>query len=301
VTGGVDLERQRQWGTTLDTARHNGAVYVQALLGSGTPFSAVLGGRVDDNQQFGRHATGRLGLSWRLDAHTYAHVSVGTGFKEPSFFENFASGFARGNPHLEPEQSTSWEARVFRMTAQGRVAVSASYFDQRFRNLIQYSAAPVGADSVNYVNVSDASARGLELWTHVFATNVVFLDANYTVLRTRDRATGARLQRRPSYTASAHVGVRLVPDGSLDVRARFTGPRDDQDFATFPATPVTLPAYTVVDLSLTNRVWSSRRGQTGLRLIGRIENLFNARYEEVTRFRTPGRTLLVGGEVTLGR
>jgi len=41
-------------------------------------------------------------------------VSVGRGFKEPTFFENFARGFVVGNPHLKPERSLSWEVGVER-------------------------------------------------------------------------------------------------------------------------------------------------------------------------------------------
>jgi vitamin B12 transporter len=300
VTGGVDIERQRQWGTTLDTARHNAAVYVQARVGSGRPVSITIGGRVDDNQQFGRHATGRIGLAWRPDVLTRAHVSAGTGFKEPSFFENFASGFARGNPGLKPEQSTSWEVGVSRITANGRVLVSATYFDQRFRDLIQYSPVPVGADSVNYVNVDDATARGLEVGTTIAVTSIVSVGGDYALLHSRDRATGARLQRRPGYTASARVGIRFAPGGRFDVTARFTGSRADQDFATFPVTAVTLPGYTVVDASAEYRIPMARRGFPGLTVRGQIANLLDARYEEVRHFRTPRRALFLGARLDVG-
>lgn len=298
-SGGVELERQRQWGTTLDTARHNSSAYAQALVGAGRSLSLTFGGRLDDNQQFGRHATGRAGLAWRADSRTRAHVAAGTGFKEPSFFENFASGFARGNPALRPEQSTSWEVGLSRMSLNGRLAVSATYFDQRFRDLIQYSSAPVGPDSVNYVNVNDATARGAELWASVWISDYLSIAANYTLLHSRDQATGQRLQRRPGHTASVRMGGRFSPRGSFDVTARLTGTRDDQDFSTFPATPVTLAAYTVVDASVDFRVLWPHGGLPGLRLTGRAANLFDARYEEVVGFRSPRRTLLIGGEVSL--
>src|SRR2546427_7829251 len=41
---------------------------------------------------------------------TRAIASIGTGFKEPNFFENYATGFGRGNPDLQPEHSFTWEA-----------------------------------------------------------------------------------------------------------------------------------------------------------------------------------------------
>ena len=36
-------------------------------------------------------------------------ASAGTGIKEPTFFENYATGFTIGNPDLAPERSSSWE------------------------------------------------------------------------------------------------------------------------------------------------------------------------------------------------
>ncbi len=300
LSGGIELERQRQDGTTLDTARHNNSAYVQALVGAGRSLSLTFGGRVDENQQFGRHATGRAGLAASLGGLTLARVSIGTGFKEPSFFENFASGFVVGNPDLRPEQSTSWEAGVSRTSLDGRRIVSITYFDQRFRNLIQYSPVPMGADSVNYVNVGSAVARGVELWAYVPVVGRITLSANYTLLQTRDPATGQRLQRRPNHTAGVRVAGHYAREGIIDVTARFTGTRDDQDFSTFPATPVVLPAYTVVDASLQYQVrWPNR--MPGIRLTGRVANLFDARYEEVIRFRSPRRTIQVGGEVRVGR
>ena len=40
------------------------------------------------------------------------HASLGTAFKEPTFYENFATAYSRGNPDLEPEQANSRDAGV---------------------------------------------------------------------------------------------------------------------------------------------------------------------------------------------
>ncbi len=294
LTTGIELERQRQGGTTLDTARHNAALYAQALMGVGRSLSLTMGARVDDNQQFGRHATGRVGAAWRLDGATRLRASAGSGFKEPSFFENFAGGFARGNPRLRPERSTSWEVGAERTTLRGRLVLSATYFDQRFRDLIQYSPVPVGSDSVNYVNTGDATARGIELWSNVSLGAGMSIEANYTVLRSRDLATGQRLLRRPAHAAAVRLQRLVARRGAVTLAARYTGARDDQDFAAFPAMPVTLPAHTVVDASAEYRVISAHAGRPGLLLSGRITNLFDARYQEVTHFRSPRRGLFLG-------
>lgn len=127
------------------------------------------------------------------------------------------------------------------------------------------------------------------------------LDAAYTYLRSRDAGTGERLLRRPTHSGSMQLSGPVAGRGEFAVTARHTGDRVDQDFSTFPAGLVTLPSYTVVDASVELRL-SSRRGPwPGLELTGRVENLFNAPYEEVLHFPAPRRTLLLGGELTLGR
>jgi len=121
-TGGAEFEDQRQRGRSefaasygtfpdsMDVGRWNAGYYGQALFGTSGPLAVTLGARFDRNSQFDTHATGRAGVSYRLDGRTRLRAVVGTGFKEPTFFENFARGLVHGNPALKPEQST-WSTR----------------------------------------------------------------------------------------------------------------------------------------------------------------------------------------------
>src|SRR5690606_6167588 len=122
-----------------DEERANTGVYVQLHGSPIRSLSLTLGGRIDDNDAFGTFSTGRAALSW-LPAHGLrVHAAFGTAFKEPTFFENFATGFARGNPDLEPEHARSGEAGVEVTALKGLLSLGATWFDQRFRNLIQYT------------------------------------------------------------------------------------------------------------------------------------------------------------------
>jgi len=142
VISGVEYEDERQRGTSefsasfgtfpdsIGVQRHNAGYFTQAMIARGQA-ALMLGGRLDDNSQFGTHATYRTGLVYRLPAAVRVRASVGTGFKEPTFFENFAHGFVTGNPALDPERSRSWELGM------ERGAVALTYFNQRFRDLIE--------------------------------------------------------------------------------------------------------------------------------------------------------------------
>jgi len=302
LTVGTAFEREAMQGTTLAAARsrNGGAVYLQLATVRERAANFTVGARLDDNERFGTYATYRAGLSLRFDERARAIVSVGTGFKEPSLYQNFATGFVRGNPALAPEHSFSWEAGLEYTIPRSRVTTRATYFDQRFRDLIQYSDTTIGPDSVNYVNVADASARGVELVVQAALGARLSLDATYTYLASRDFATNERLQRRPSNVGSLRLGYAIAARGSASLAAVFTGDRDDYDYATYPASRVTLPPHTRVDLAGTYDLVRGHGGAPGLALDARIENLLDARYQDVKNFPARGRTLLFGGRLAFG-
>ena len=62
----------------------------------------------------------------------------------------------------------------------------------------------------------------------------------------------------------------------------------DTDFSAFPARTVAMKAYSLVNLA------GALKLNGTLELYGRIENLANARYEEVYGFNTPGRAAYAG-------
>ena len=303
VTVGGAFEREAMSGTTLDSARsrNDGAAYLQVVTAPERAVSVAVGARLEDNQRFGTYVTHRTGVAVRIVQGMRAIASVGTGFKEPSFYETFATGFVRGNPDLAPEHSLNWEAGL-EYTGRGRtLTLRATYFHQRFRDLIQYSGAPLGRDSVNYSNVADAAARGVELGVQGALRGGLSLDAGYTYLDSRDFATSLRLQRRPAHSASLGLGYGLGARGTASLVAVFTGDRDDYDYSTFPAPRVTLPPHTRVDGSGSYQLVRARGTLPAVGFTARIENLLGARYEDVKNFPARGRTLLVGGRLDWGR
>jgi len=300
VTIGAEYAHESQSGSSLDTTRRNSALFAQVLTGTTGPLSFTFGARIDDNQQFGTHGTGRAGMVWRLDERTRARAAAGTGFKEPTLLENFGtSSFARGNPDLQPEQSASWEVGLEHTPPGDRVTVAVTYFHERFRELVQYSGAPVGPDSVNFYNVPGARVQGIEIGIQGTIGAVLSVDVSYAYLESRDSA-GQRLQRRPTNAGSLRLGYTLRGRGSLALATVFTGDRDDYDYAPYPAVRVTLPPHTRVDWNGSYALSRGRGVWPGLTLNALVENLFDAKYQDIRNFPARGRTLLFGGAVNVG-
>ena len=279
--------------------RANGAVYGQWISEHGR-LSLTAGARYDDNDTFGSFRTARAGVSLRAWQGGIVRATIGTAFKAPTFFESFNTAFSTGNADLDPERSRSWEAGVAHTTTSGRLTLSATWFDQRFRDMIQF--AFIDPQQPNYFNVAAASARGLELETSARFTARARVGGNVTLLRTRvddaglqagESATfveGNRLLRRPSTLAGATFSYDLPSSASMTLGMVYTGSRDDRDFATFPATPVELPAWTRVDVSFTKGFNLGARFE----LMARLENALGADYEEVVNYPAAGRSLTIG-------
>jgi len=304
VIGGIEYEDQRQRGTSEFSAsfgtfpdsiraqRYNTGYFTQAIIPMGRT-AVTLGSRLDDNSQFGTHATYRAGAVYRLD-QVRLRASVGTGYKEPNFFENFAHGFVKGNPNLKAERSLSWEVGI------ERGAVAVTYFNQRFRELIEYSPTPVGPDSVNYFNVGAAIATGIETSVNTNVGNHVVVSLNYTYLHTRVEQSGSAnpngsfvpgkpLLRRPVHTLAPELAATVGTRGRLILGARWVGKRDD-----IGAQRVTLSPYTRVNVSGEYTLGS-------VVLSGSLENAFNDQAQEINGFRPRGRVVMLGGRISVGR
>lgn len=309
VTIGGELVREAQRGNDssnfsfernrFNADRRNSAVYWQLLSEHGR-LSMTAGTRYDENDTFGSFRTARAGISLQAWRGGTLRATAGTAFKAPTFFESFTTAFSTGNAELDPERSRSWEAGVRHSSPDGRITLGATWFDQRFRDLIQY--AFVSAELPNYFNVAAATARGLELESSGAITARLRLLGSLTLLRTRvddaglqsgESATfvaGNRLLRRPSTLASGMVSADLPGRATADITATYTGSRDDRDFSTFPATPVVLPSWTRVDLGVTKTVDLGARLDVRLRL----ENVLGADYEEIVNYPAAGRSLTIG-------
>lgn len=325
LTAGVGLEHEHDRSTNvcvgqfgdcsspaIDTARTSRSVYGQALVPLGPGVDLTAGARLDHSSRFGDIVTYRGGVVLRLGAATRLRATLGTGFKEPTFLENFSTGFVVGNPNLKGERTTSEEVGIEHSLFGDRVTASATAFLQRFHDLIDYLGVPPTPAGPNYFNIAAADANGVETRLTAHPVGPVTASLSYTFLRTRvtrsgfDSSAGAQfaagqpLIRRPAHAARLDLEWAPSVRGSGVVSVTYVGHREDQDFNSFPAPRVRLPAYTRVDVALRAQPW--REGPIpGVTLTARVQNAFNGWYAEVVHFAAPRRTLLVGAELAVGR
>ena len=324
ATGGWELEEERQrsftesqsqFGTSRGRSEHarlNKAYYVH-VTGERSRIAVNLGQRLEDNERFGTFATWQIGASWLASERigTRLRASAGTSLKEPTFFENFATGFAKGNENLEPERSRSWELGIDQGLFGGDARFRATWFEQSFEDLIQFTFATAAPTDPNFFNVAAASSRGLEV--EVDGVLGSFRgSASWTRLDTEvtnsgfDEGPGATfvggesLLRRPKHTFNARVAADAGSRAQLFADVSVVGMRADRDFTQFPAAPVQLARYSNLAVGGSVEVVAAGVGGPGFVLELRAENVLNRDWEEVFGFRAPGRAMYVKGILSFG-
>ena len=288
----------------LSKGRDNRGWYAQEQLSFFNRLHLTAGARYEDNSEFGNEFVPRGSVAYELTkTGTTFRGAAGKGFKAPTFTEQFAQGFATGNPDLDPEKSYSWEVGVDQALWKNKLVLGATYFYQKFDDLITYINRP--DPDPDFENIQEAKSQGVELMALCKPGYGFTLGGNYTYLDTEvtdDGGAGGasspfeegkQLLRRPKNTASGYInwawkGFQIRFDGL------YVGERDDLDFRTFPANRVTLDEYFTVDLAASYTFKLNDRFIKDLKIFGKVQNLFDEHYEEAFGFSPPDPSFRVG-------
>ncbi|MCG8441009.1 MAG: TonB-dependent receptor [Caulobacterales bacterium] len=228
------------------------------------------GARRDDHERFGAETTGRVAAAFNPTEALTLRASWGQGFKAPTIFQTtfFCCGAAGPNADLQSESSSAFDIGVELRAPGGRGVVGATYFDQDTDNLITFSFLAGG-----YENIAEARSRGVEVFARYELTDWLSVSADYAWIDAEDGG-GERLIRVPVH--SGDVTATLDPAGPISgaILVRHNGAEEDLAGQ--------VDAWTRVDL--TGRYALSER----LELFARVENLFDADYQQILGYGTPG-------------
>jgi len=268
---------------TFDRVVDNKAVYLNhklKLLNSNLIINAGL--RHDDHETFGSETTYRVGTVYNITpASLKIRASYGTGFRAPTLNELYYkdSWGSSGNPDLEPEKSYSWEIGIERELVKDNASVSIAYFDQRYRNLIEWIESPPGSWQYTPQNVSKAEVKGIEVGASVRVLENLKMNSAYTYLDTEDKDTGDRLTRRPIDKFNLSAEYSHGPMTTLLVYTYVGKARDRNKH---------LGSYSLLNLS------GSYKLTEQCELFARIDNLLDEDYETAGGYNSPGFSVFGG-------
>jgi outer membrane cobalamin receptor len=247
--------------------------------------------------------TPRLSGSWLLRPvtgrgdWTRLRGSAGLGIRPPDAFEIAFTN----NPGLKPERTRSVEAGIEQSLVKGRVLLDATFFYNRYDDLI-VTVGPLLTTVSQYQsdNISNARTRGLEASASARSSLGFSGTVAYTYLDSEVLAIDRLGVAPPPFT----VGDPLIrrPRHQGFVQARWQGKRADAFFTigtrgrtldvdpTYGAFGGLYPARGYTTLGA-GGAWHATRA---LEVFGRVTNLLDARYEEVLGFPAPPRSFGVG-------
>jgi vitamin B12 transporter len=238
----------------------------------------TVGGRRDAIREGETFDTWRTTAAYRfIETGTTLRASAGTGGKAPTLFQRFDPTI--GTPDLQPETSFGWDAGVDQRLFGGRAQLSLTYFNNRFRDLIDYDLV-----RRRFFNIARASTSGVEVAaTITLVPELATVRAAYTYLDAHDDVTGLDLARRPRN--SARVSLELRPTDRLTIEPILL--LVSERFSSLGETNQ-LGAYARIDLRADYRLddtWT---------VFARGENLGNARIEDPLGYGTTGPAGYVG-------
>lgn len=273
------------------------SVYGQVAVTPIAGLTGTAGVRHDDHNIFGGATTfSGSGVYSPNGGATAFRTSYSEGFKAPTLYQ-LQSEY--GNTRLDPERSHGWDAGVTQRALGGAVEASATYFRRTSFDLITFVSctAPLTGICTNrangtYDNIARARAQGVELSLLLRPVEALTFSAAYTYLDATNRSTGTAdfgrdLARRPDSSVTVNADYRW-PFG-LATGATITAVGDSFDNA---SNARRLDGYVVTDVRA-----SFPLGQH-LEVYGRVENVFDARYQTIYQYGQPGRGAFGGIRLT---
>lgn len=260
--------------------------------------TVTAGLRQDDHSAFGDATVGQASVAYAFNNKaTVLRASWGQGFKAPTLYQLHSE---YGNTSLDAEESESFDLGIQHTLLDDALTLSVAYFDRETTNQIDFfscpfaSAAPLCFDAGGvrrfgyYANTASTEANGVELQGSARIGERLTIEANYTWTDAENTASGAvnrgkRLVRRPEDTAFLNVAYAWPADLTTAVSVRYVGESFED-----AANTQRLKSYTLVDLRAVYPV------NDGMEVYGRVENLFDERYETARNYGSVGRTAAVG-------
>ena len=267
------------FGTAFDEDTTVNAIFVQDNYRAGK-LAAVIGGRYTDHETAGEYGTWNVELGYDLSPVLRFIVANNSGFRAPDSTDRFGFG---GNPNLKPELSNNTELALVYHPAPGR-RLRLGVFRNNIDDLISYD---VGLSQNN--NISRTRIDGIELSYQAEMGRMRF-NLEAVAQDPMNEVNHTQLLRRARHSISMSLGYR-ADRYSFGGDLVHTGKRPDIDGITF--------ASTIVEASTVLNLHASARMTPKLTLRARVDNASNQKYELVSAYRTPGRTLFLGFDYRL--
>lgn len=219
---------------------------------------------------------------------TRIHVSHSHLIRFPTLRDLFEPG--RANPNLKPELTDNYEAGIRHEFSQFPASLGVTVFRIDAEDFIETDSNGIAQ------NVEEDRFEGVEITGETSPLENLNLRAAYTFLESRNLSTGVTnrdLQNRPQHQLSVETDYQFPWDMHLYLAWLHIEGNIDLSRTT-PVVSQKTGNYDVFDLKVEKTFGN-------ISVYGRALNLLDEDYVESAGFPAPGRTVLVGGELSFGK
>lgn len=233
--------------------------------------------REDHHSAFGEHVTGSVGGAYDLSNQWRVRASWGTSFRAPTLYQRFS---VYGQSGLQPETARTSELGL--QYHAGSTHWGVTVYDSHVRDLINYDAPGVCASTRGcYRNVGQATLQGVELSGAVTLASVRWT-GSLSVDDPRNTQTDKLLARRARQHGSLRAETALA-QWMLGAQVQWAGQRFDD-----ASNKIRLGGYAVWGLDAQTQL------SKNWKLILRVDNLTDKRYETAQNYNSAPRTVFAG-------
>lgn len=266
--------------------------YLTLMLRNWHGLSMELGYRLNLHAVYGNNSTYSIAPAYRLNDRHKVFASYTTGFKAPTLDQLY--GIFGANPHLKPEQSSTWEVAWASQWLDDRLQTQVTYFQRSIEDIILFFFFN------GYTNAGKQNDHGAELelkwqlspqWT--IQGQYAYLDGEITSLTDLAKdTTFYNLIRRPKHRVGLGLQYHPMHPWSLQLHAQYNAQRDDYFYN--PANFYTLETVKLSPYWLVNFRTDYQLFEDRLRLFVELRNITDADFTEIYGYNTLGFNVLAG-------
>ncbi len=276
-----------------------GGVYIQDEVSIGSKITATAGARFDHYRIYGQvqesNFSPKVAILYRATPRVSLRGLIAQAFRDPPIAERFIK-FEQGgglafepNPDLRPERLVLSAESGAKWTLGKSSTFDVAIFHNRYKQLISFQqvSGPLEALTYKVINLREALMQGFELNFQHRWKDLLFLNLSYTFLDARDTSP-ERINDALAYKVRHSLGASATlthKKWMLHSNARFRS-RIEEVFIYPGSEP---QAVFVANAKLRFTTGSNH-------FYFAVNNLNNAQYEELERYRMPGRSFVAGME-----
>lgn len=295
LLGGIEQRWQKLNDPNATPANPNiqsTSPYLVAFLKTpNNKWNLELGGRLISNNRFGEQFTYSIHPSVQVNPKLKLFANYATAFKAPSLSQLY--GAFGANPNLKPEEAYSTEAGTQLELWQQKIKLRLTAFHRDIKNVMVFRGNTVQ-------NFDRQQDKGIEFEPSLNLWKKLEISAFYTYVtgevstQVNNKDTSFfNLLRRPKHSVGINAGYKINQQFFVSAHYYTYSSRTESDFSTFPATPVILPAYGLLNF------YAEFKPTDQWRIYVDLKNVLDRNYQEVLGYSNMPRNIFVGCRFTL--